>query len=80
MAFSNKKIELNALKKGERARIIKVGGDVKQRRKLLALGFMPGEMVTLQQKFPVLLIKVGHSYVALDKDTGHNVLVSVEGD
>jgi len=77
VAFSKKKIELTALKKGKRARIIKVGGEDIKRRKLFALGLLPGEMVTLEQRFPVLLVKIGHSYVALDEDIGRNILVTV---
>lgn len=76
MPFSKNKARLNTLKKGKKARIIEVGGDRKKRRRLLALGFVPGESVTMEQKFPVLLVRIGYSYIAIDEDTGKNILVS----
>ncbi len=80
MIRRKKSFTLTELNKGDRARIIKVGGDRTKRRKIFALGILPGEVVILEQKFPVLLLKAGHSNIALDEGVGKNIIVSKENE
>lgn len=43
--------------------------------KLMAIGALPGVVVTLLQKFPAYLIKIGHSQFAIDKTLAEQINV-----
>lgn len=46
------------------------------RRRLLSLGLVPGERVTVEQRFPAYVVRVGWTRIALDHETAAVVLVS----
>lgn len=48
------------------------------RRRLLALGLVPGERVVLEQRFPAYVVRVGWTQVALDHDTATMIMVHPE--
>lgn len=45
-------------------------------RKFMAFGIRPGARVTVTQRFPAFVVRVGHTQVALDRQAA--ALVSVE--
>jgi len=47
-------------------------------RKLTALGLAPGEELTLLQKIPSYIIKVGYTEVALDRETAVSIILSCD--
>ena len=80
MRSKRKSLKLSELNKGEQAIIIKVGGDNISKGKIFALGIFPGESVKLEQKFPVLLLKSGYSFIAMDEEVGKKIFVSRKND
>lgn len=42
-------------------------------RKLMAMGVSPGISITLEQRFPSYIIKVGRTRAALDRETAHMI-------
>ncbi len=48
------------------------------RQRLLALGIVPGEKVVVEQRSPAIVVRVGWTRVALDRETAEKVLVRPE--
>ncbi len=71
-------VKLTDLKKGSKGIIKDIGTDWEKSRKLLTLGIVPGEEFTLLQKYPVLLLKLGYSFVAVDEGLGEKIQVIVQ--
>jgi DtxR family Mn-dependent transcriptional regulator/ferrous iron transport protein A len=44
-------------------------------RKLLSLGIAPGVRIEMVQRWPAFVVRVGHTEVALDKETAELVTV-----
>ena len=68
-------VKLTDLKKGCKGIVKEIRSDREKKRKLLTLGILPGEEITLVQKYPVLLLKLGYSFVAIDENLGGNIKV-----
>ncbi|MDK2879742.1 MAG: ferrous iron transport protein [Thermoanaerobacteraceae bacterium] len=76
MAVRDGGVFLTELKAGEKATILKINAkDRKTLNKLMALGVLPGMQVTLMQKFPSLVFKVGNTRIAADEAISKNILV-----
>lgn len=45
------------------------------RRKLMALGITPGSHLTVEQRFPSYIVKVGHTRAALDRELAASIFV-----
>ncbi len=62
---------------GEEAWVVEINyQDPRQLRKLLAVGILPGTRITLLQHFPVYVLQVGWTKIALDKRLAQAVWVS----
>ncbi|ELS00739.1 Fe2+ transport system protein A [Xenococcus sp. PCC 7305] len=48
-------------------------------KKLLAMGVHKGMHITLEQRFPSFLIKVGRTRIAIDRDIARSIKVRVIG-
>ena len=60
-------VALTELKSGESGEIAYLAAsDDKKMQKLMSMGVLPGSQVTLMQKFPSYIFKVGHSQFAVD--------------
>lgn len=46
-------------------------------RKLMALGISPGIPITLEQRFPSYIIKVGRTRAALDRETAETIYLKL---
>lgn len=46
-------------------------------KKLLAMGVHTGMQITLEQRFPSFIIRVGHTRIAIDKDIASSIRVRV---
>ena len=46
-------------------------------RKLMAMGVSPGISITLEQRFPSYIIKVGRTCVALDRETAQTIYLGL---
>ncbi len=68
-------VKLTDLKKGSKGIVSGIRSDRDKNRKLLTLGILPGEEIILVQKYPVLLLKLGYSFVAIDENLGKNIKV-----
>lgn len=44
-------------------------------RKLMAMGVLPGVSITLEQRFPSYIVKVGRTRAALDWETAQSIYV-----
>ena len=51
--------------------------DEKIVKKLLAMGVHKGMQITLEQKFPAFVIRVGRTRIAIDKDIASSIKVRV---
>ena len=45
------------------------------RRKLMALGITPGSDLTVEQRFPSYIVKVGYTRAALDQELAASIFV-----
>lgn len=70
-----KEMPVTALNKGEEGIIVKVGGRELERRKLFALGLLPGEVIILEEGYPVILLRSGYTLAALDEEMAKNIFV-----
>ncbi len=68
-------VPLTDLKKGSTGTVKEINAGWDRKRKLFTLGIFPGEQVTLVQKNPVLLLKLGYSFVAVDHSLGKTIKV-----
>ncbi|MCG0276683.1 MAG: ferrous iron transport protein A [Thermosediminibacteraceae bacterium] len=67
---------LTQLKIGEEASIARIDTtDGKILKKLMALGVLPGMRVSLLQKFPSYVIKVGNTRIAADETIARSIIV-----
>ncbi|UNC90716.1 FeoA family protein [Candidatus Contubernalis alkaliaceticus] len=73
-------VKLTELKKGSNGIIKDIGTDWEKSRKLLTLGILPGEEFTLLQKYPVILLKLGYSFVAVDESLGEKIQVIIQNE
>lgn len=67
---------LTALEPGRTARIARI--DTSRRdglRQLLALGLLPNTEITLLRRFPTLVVQLGHSQFAIDRELASLVFV-----
>ena len=68
---------LDAVKEGERARIVRVNGDEAVRRHLGALGFVAGTVVrVVRTSFGNLILAVHESRIAVNNETAEGVEVA----
>ncbi|MDH7578008.1 MAG: ferrous iron transport protein A [Bacillota bacterium] len=62
---------------GEEARVVEINyKDPRQLRKLLAVGILPGTKIALIQRYPVYVLQVGWTKIALDQHLARAVWVS----
>lgn len=72
-------IALVELDKGKEGYVLQLLPVEKEKiRKLLAFGILPGVKIKMLQIYPVYVITVGHTQLALDYEIAKNVIVSVE--
>ncbi|MDJ0510137.1 MAG: FeoA family protein [Crocosphaera sp.] len=74
--FTIESSALNLMKESEKGVITKFRkNDVNLLRKLISIGIMPGLNITLEQKFPSYIIKIGGTRVALDRSIAKAIYV-----
>jgi ferrous iron transport protein A len=67
---------LELLNAGEQGVVIKFKSDDETTiKKLMAMGVAPGVSITLEQRFPSFVIKVGHTRLALDQKIARAIYV-----
>ncbi len=67
---------LSQLRPGETARIVSVSTAEPERMvRLSALGVVPGARVTLEQRRPATVLRIGETTVALDPDIASEIRV-----
>lgn len=70
-------VPLTFLKTNQTARISEIKTDDRLKlRKLTALGIMPGFDIMVLQKYPAVVVQVGFTQVALDKDIASEIIVA----
>lgn len=76
MGNYNKENLLNNLKVNQKGKVRSIKtNDQGKLEKLLAMGVLPGLTVTLLQKFPSYIFKIGQSQFAIDRTLAENILV-----
>jgi Fe2+ transport system protein FeoA len=69
-------ISLLGLKKGQCGRVIGIRAlSAKGLRKSMSFGIMPGTVIKVLQVFPVYVLKMEHTELALDTEIVKNILV-----
>lgn len=69
-------VPMSNLRQGETGAIAYVQtGDSERLKKLMALGILPGESVTLQRRYPSFVFTVGRSRYAVDQDMAQAIYV-----
>jgi ferrous iron transport protein A len=48
-------------------------------RKLMAMGVSPGISITLEQRFPSYIIKVGRTRASLDREIAQTIYLNITG-
>jgi len=72
---------LKLLKIGERGIVSRFHkSDDRIAQKLKAMGITPGTSITLEQRFPRFLVKVGCNRLALSEEIIHAIYVRVDGN
>jgi Fe2+ transport system protein FeoA len=71
-------MKLNDIKRGMKVRISDIlSDDVKSRRKIMAMGLLPGVIVELIQQYPTIVIKAGESQFAIDSEIASLIEVEI---
>lgn len=69
-------IPLTELSSGDECEIVRVESKRRTRAdRLAAYGVTPGAVLTLQQKFPTFVVRVGETDLALDTEIASDILV-----
>ncbi|MBO8126312.1 MAG: ferrous iron transport protein A [Firmicutes bacterium] len=68
-------LNLAQLPKGRKARVCSLSETGKDLQKLLIFGITPGQSVLVIQQYPTIVVEVGHTVVALDRQVASKVLV-----
>ncbi len=72
-------VTLANLEVGQHGRIFSLtNSNPNKVRKLLALGLYPGLPIRVIQKFPSYVIQVGHTQLAVDRETAQSIEVAKE--
>lgn len=65
------------LKRGQQARIVRVGlEDLDVARRLIRLGVLPGMRIRLIQSFPSVVFALDETWIAVDIETARQVIVT----
>lgn len=74
-----KEIPLASLSPGEKAVVVALPAGRKNLARLLAFGILPGTTVEVLQTFPVYVIAIGHTRLAIDKEIASMIMVTEAG-
>lgn len=70
-------VSLLQLTVGEKVRVVHLlSVDEKQLRKLTVFGILPGVEIEILQRYPVYVLKVGYTQIALDDDIAKSITVT----
>ena len=69
-------IPLAALRPGDKAIVAALPPDGRHLARLLAFGILPGVTLEILQTFPVYVLAVGHTRLAIDKEIASRIIVS----
>ena len=71
-------IRLTKLYKGETAVIRSIlTEDVHQLRKLMAFGILPGTKIMVLQTFPVMVLQIDYTQLAMDHEIAEKIIVTL---
>ncbi len=68
-------IPLTRLRPGEKARVAALPAARRDMARLLAFGILPGTEITILQTFPVYVLAVGYTRLAIDKEIAASIMV-----
>ncbi|WP_425060763.1 hypothetical protein SCACP_15100 [Sporomusa carbonis] len=64
------------LEAGERAKIVAIKGqDARSLRKLTVFGLLPGMEIEVMQTFPVYVLRIDNTQLALDREAASGIMV-----
>lgn len=66
---------LTELEKGAKAQVVKLPDNPLYLRKLMAFGVLPGTVVTVLQTTPCLVLDIGNTRLALDREIAAEIIV-----
>ncbi|HEY3285211.1 MAG TPA: FeoA family protein [Armatimonadota bacterium] len=76
VANDSGQVSLAELRTGASAQVMSLAAAApRERGKLMSLGVMPGATVELLQRFPSYIIAIGHTQLALDRETAELIQV-----
>ncbi|MDR7865870.1 MAG: FeoA family protein [Sporomusaceae bacterium] len=68
-------IPLSRLRPGEKAHVAALPAGRRDMARLLAFGILPGTEITILQTFPVYVLAVGYTRLAIDKEIAASIKV-----
>ena len=72
----DKEIALNKLKKGETGVVKRlITEDSKNLQKLLAMGIVPGRIIQVIQTYPVYILRIDQTQMAMDEQLAERIIV-----
>lgn len=73
--FSEKPLNLNKVKKGEKRTIVGLHTNNKDTlKKMMSMGILPGLDLKVIQTYPTFIINIGYTCIALDNETASVIL------
>ncbi|MFP3860399.1 MAG: FeoA family protein [Bacteroidales bacterium] len=74
---SDKGIALNELKKGSSGTVSNIKAtNTATVQKLLAMGILPGRIIYVIRTYPVYIIQIDNTQVAMDKELAKNIILT----
>ena len=71
-------LSVTALTTGQKARVIAIqGNNAANLRKLIVFGLLPGREIEVLQTFPVYVLKIDNTQLALDYEAAQGITVAV---
>ncbi len=74
-------IPLAKLRAGQHGTIVSIlSKNAQTMHKLMALGVLPGMKITVQQTYPSILFRIGHTQVAIDNKLAQEIIIHIPAD
>ena len=75
-----KPVPIVRIKKGNMVRVVKLlqSSEESHLRKMAAFGILPGVLIKILQTYPVFVLEVGYTQIALDFEIAKNIIVTLE--
>lgn len=72
-------VTLRDLEPGQSAEVVEIASsDTGRLMKFSAFGIVPGSLVTLEQRYPACIVRIGETQLSLDGEVAQEIIIRAE--